>query len=66
MTTPSTKHTIIIEISPDGEINSEVQGVAGPDCGKLSKWLDDLGKVTRDEHTQDFYKRPGQVIQVKR
>ena len=61
-----TKHTIIIEISPEGEINSEVQGVAGPDCGKLSKWLDELGNVTRDEHSPDFYKRTEQKVQVKR
>lgn len=63
---PSTKHSIIIDITPDGELNSEVQGVAGPDCGKLSKWLDDLGSVTRDERSKDFYKRPSPVAQVTR
>jgi hypothetical protein len=64
MLTPA-KHTIVIDISPTGEINSEVQGVAGPDCGKLSKWLDELGKVTRDEHSKDYYKRPEQGVVVK-
>jgi hypothetical protein len=61
----STKHEIMIEISPDGEIKSEVKGVAGPDCGKLSKWLDELGNVTEDRHSADYYKKPGQVVQVK-
>jgi hypothetical protein len=62
---PQTKHTIVVDISPEGEINSEVKGVAGPDCGKLSKWLDDLGQVTRDEHSTDYYKKPTQTVQVK-
>jgi hypothetical protein len=61
----TTVHTIIIDISPEGEIKSEVQGVAGPDCGKLSKWLDDLGNVTEDRHHVDYYKKPGQIVQVK-
>ncbi len=48
-------HTIEIEIGPDGEIKSTVKGIKGAHCHEISKWLDDLGKVTSDSKTPDFY-----------
>ncbi len=50
----ATPHKIAIVIKPDGEMHTEVQGVAGPACGPLGEWLDTLGKVVRDEHTDDY------------
>jgi hypothetical protein len=54
-------HEIIVEISPDGKITSEVKGVTGKSCTALSAWLDDLGKVEVDRHTADYHK-PDKVM----
>jgi len=35
---------ILIEIKPDGTLDSTVTGVAGPDCEKLQELFDELGK----------------------
>lgn len=59
-------HTIEIEITPEGQIKSTVKGVSGPDCGRLTKWLEELGSVTKDEHTLDFYAQQAVITnQVK-
>jgi len=55
-------HQIVIKINPDGSIAGEVKGAAGPKCTLLSKWLDELGKVTEDRKTSDFYKPDGQGV----
>lgn len=55
------QHTIIIEIGEDGSITGEVKGVTGKSCSDISKWLDELGEVTEDRHTPDYYK-PDQSI----
>ena len=57
-------HQIIIKITPDGEIKSEVKGVSGPSCSNLSKWIDQLGQVTEDKNTPDYYKADGQGVTV--
>jgi hypothetical protein len=49
------EHTIEITIAPDGTITAVVQGVEGPVCGDLSKWLDEVGRVETDEPTTDYY-----------
>ena len=54
-------HSIEIEITPDGEIKSEVKGVAGADCAALCHWLDELRAVAEDTNTPDFHKKPQAV-----
>jgi len=54
MTTP---HTIEIEITEDGEIKSTVQGVSGPSCEDLARWLEELGDTVEHYHTPDYYRR---------
>lgn len=51
-------HTLEITIDPTGKITGEVKGVAGPHCGPLSQWLDELGHVTDDRQTPDYRKAP--------
>jgi hypothetical protein len=64
MTTPA--HTIEITIMPNGEVKSTVKGVKGTACHEISKWLDDLGKVTHDSKTPDFYQGLQQVGTVSK
>lgn len=61
-----TTHTLTIEITPDGEIKSTVHGVAGPDCSKISEWIDSLGNVTKDEKTLDYSKPKDQDLKIIR
>jgi hypothetical protein len=49
------EHTIMVEIDDDGNVAAKVEGVQGPACGDLSKFLDDLGEVTRDDPTGDYF-----------
>jgi hypothetical protein len=47
-------HTIEITINEEGEIESEVKGVLGPDCEGLSDWLEELGDTVEHHHTPDY------------
>jgi len=49
------QHNIKLVIKKDGTIESRVQGIQGPNCSVVSSWLDNLGVVTLDEPTDDFY-----------
>jgi hypothetical protein len=51
-------HTIDIEISPQGEVRSTVQGIKGAACGDISKFLDELGNVVEDQATAELYEQP--------
>lgn len=55
-------HTILIEITPQGDFSAEVNGVQGPQCSDISKWLDSLGNVELDEKTPDYYKKGKQTV----
>ncbi len=48
-------HSIQIEITKEGEVKATVENVAGPQCGPLSAFLDELGVVVEDDPTEDFY-----------
>ena len=61
MATPA-PHEIVIEIKPDGTIESTVQGVAGPSCAELTKWLEELGATEIDSPTGDWRKQPRQTV----
>ncbi len=57
-------HTLIVEILPDGSIKSTVKGVKGKKCTELSAWIDKLGEVVVDRHTEDFGKGSEQTVSV--
>jgi len=63
MTDP--KHTIEISIDEEGKITSEVKGVTGQACSNISKFLDSLGTVQEDRHTDDYWKKPKQSVSIK-
>lgn len=51
----NTPHTIQIEITKEGEVKATVENIAGPQCGPLSAFLDELGAVVEDDPTPEFY-----------
>lgn len=60
----SEQHQIVINIKPDGSMSSEVKGAAGAKCTSLSAWVNQLGQVLEDKHTDDYYKADEQGINV--
>lgn len=59
-----TKHSIVITIDKEGNIQGKVEGVAGKSCGTLSSWLEELGTVTYDGVTPDWYKPDGAKVEI--
>jgi len=57
-------HTIRVEIDEDGNVAARVEGIQGPACGDISKFLDDLGTVTRDEATGEMYQEAADIQQI--
>ena len=50
------KHELEIEISPTGEIQLKVKGVAGEGCLELTRALEEeLGIVVEREKTSEYY-----------
>jgi hypothetical protein len=50
------KHELEIEISPTGEIQLKVKGIAGEGCLELTKALEEaLGIVLEREKTSEYY-----------
>jgi len=47
--------TIAWEITPDGELKYQVQGVSGSNCQSLTAGLDALGEVVATELTPEYY-----------
>ena len=50
-------HTIRVEIDEEGNVVARVEGIQGPACGDASKFLDELGVVTRDEPTAEMFQQ---------
>ncbi len=48
-------HSIRVEIDEAGNVAAVVEGVSGPACSDISKFMDTLGVVTRDEPTPEFF-----------
>jgi hypothetical protein len=59
------KHSIFIEIDESGKVQATVQGVTGQACSNISKFLDSLGTVQEDRHTDDYWKKPKQSVSIK-
>lgn len=51
----SERQVINVEIDLKGKLSATVEGVAGPACADVSKFLDEMGVVEVDEPTPDFY-----------
>ena len=52
------KHQIDITITPAGEVQIQVRGVAGPECLRLTKDLEaSLGLVVERKKTGEFYEQ---------
>lgn len=54
-------HDLKIEIRPDGSVEILVEGYKGPDCEKLTKFLEEeLGSVAERKHTEEYYEQPAE------
>lgn len=51
---------IVIEITADGQIKGDIEGIHGPDCEGLLEFLKDLGEVTDEGRTRDYYRQSRQ------
>lgn len=59
-------HEIVIIVKPDGKIESTVEGISGPTCSELTKWLEELGVVEVDKPTPDYRKQANQTVRTGR
>lgn len=49
---------ILVSISPSGEVEIKVNGVAGPSCTDLTKAIEQaLGSVKTDRKTPEYFRR---------
>lgn len=49
--------TIEVKIDEQGSVEATVQGIQGPACADVSKFLDGLGLVTEDLNTAEYYQQ---------
>lgn len=57
------KEEITVDITPDGEVKIEVNGVVGSGCTALTKALEEsLGVTTSDEKKAEFHRREVQHV----
>lgn len=52
---------IKIVVKLGGQIETIVQGVAGPSCKDLAPWLSSLGRTLVEKPTDDFFRPEDQV-----
>lgn len=55
---------IKVTIAPDGKISTVVEGIAGAGCGAATKFIEQLGAVTEDHHTDEYYQGTGTGIET--
>jgi len=61
----ATKKDLVITIGPDGEVTIEVEGVAGPGCLDLTKFLEDeLGEVTDRQLSSAYYQEEEEGVSI--
>lgn len=59
------KQELNIVITKDGEVKIEVTGINGKKCLKETDFLtDDIGEITSQEKTSDFYKEENQDTDI--
>lgn len=48
-------HTITLTLDEQGQLVAKVEGIKGPACTDVTKWLQKLGEVTHDENTAEYH-----------
>ncbi len=48
-------HEIILKTDDEGNLIATVEGIKGPGCTDVSKWLDSLGNVTDHKKRTSYY-----------
>ena len=52
------RRDLVITIDAEGNVQIQVEGVAGSSCVEMTKWLEDeLGDVTEREFTGEYYQQ---------
>jgi hypothetical protein len=57
-------HEVTITIDENGNLETEVGGISGPNCHYLTAWLETLGKTTVHRSLDTAY-RPKPAIKVQ-
>ena len=61
------REEIEIAILPDGRVEYTIKGVKGSACESISALLEQLGKVEKDERTDEYYaQEPDVHVNVSR
>ena len=61
----ATKKELMITIGPDGEVQIQVEGAAGPECLDLTKFLEDeLGEVTDRQLSASYYQEAEEEVSI--
>ena len=56
------RRDLVITSDADGNVQIQVEGVAGSSCVEMTKWLEDeLGDVTDREFTGEYYQQEEEV-----
>lgn len=55
---------ISVMVSPKGETTINVNGVAGPGCADLTRFLKEGEEIESTQRTSEFYDKPGGTEQT--
>jgi len=54
---------IVLQINPQGKVMLQTQGVKGPTCRQIDRFLrEGLGEVLHEQRTAEFYQTPCRSI----